>query len=184
MGLQDLPDISPAATKKAVLGKSVRNPMSLYPAGLGMLGGVAIALFGLNPFTAGLTAFGVGVGAASFGVNYFFRHGILERLHLEKIYADLDNRRSNTLSQLKESILVLREDEKESIREFARQGQIQFLMVEERFQTVKNLLDRKLKKGEITYLRYLGASETVFIAVLDNLERAISLMKSSQAIDE
>jgi hypothetical protein len=55
----------------------------------------------------------------------------------------------NTLSQLKESISILREDDKERIREFANQGQMQFFMVEERFQTVKNLLDRKLKKGKL-----------------------------------
>jgi hypothetical protein len=184
MGFQELPDISPSATRKAVLEKSVQNPLSLYPAGMGVLGGVAMALFGFNPVTVSVAAFGIGVSAASFGVNYFLRHGTLEKQHLERIFAELDSRRMNTLFQLKKSISVLREDNKKKIREFAGQGQVQFAMVEERFETVKNLLDRKLKKGEITYLRYLGASETVFIAVLDSLERAISLMKSNQAIDE
>jgi len=184
MGFQDLPDISPSATKRAVFGKSIKNPLSLYPAGLGVLGGFAMALFGLNPITASVAAFGIGVSAASFGINYFLRHGTLEKLHLESIFAELDSRRIDTLSQIKKSMSILQEDDKKIIREFSTQGQMQFMMVEERFDTVKNLLDRKLKKGEITYLRYLGASETVFIAVLDNLERAISLMKSNQAIDE
>ena len=74
--------------------------------------------------------------------------------------------------------------ENKFLQDFATQGQRQFSMVEDRFKTVKSLLDRKLRKGELTYLRYLGASEGVFVAVLDNLERAVSLMNSNQAIDD
>ena len=61
MSANNLPNISPEATKKAVLENSLLNPLTLYPTGVGLLGGLAIGLFGLNPVTALAAAGGIGI---------------------------------------------------------------------------------------------------------------------------
>ena len=184
MTTEELPSMSPQSARKAVFEQSVLNRLTLYPSGIGLLGSLAIGLFGLNPITLVAAIGGLGIGAATFGINYFLRHGTLERMHLEEIFSEIENRRIETLEQLRVSLSELQEGDNAVIQEFAEQGNKQFSMVEERFETVKHILERKLRKGELTYLRYLGASETVFIAVLDNLERSVSLMKSNRAIDD
>lgn len=181
--MKDFPDISPSATKKAVIEKSALSPFTLYPAGVGLLGGLAIGLFGLNPITLAAVGGGIGLGATTFGINYFLRYNSIEKLHLEQLFSDLKNRRIKTLEQLRKNLKELQDDDASYVREYAQQGKKQFAMVEERFETLKQMLGNKLKVGELTYLRYLGASESVFVAVLDNLERAVSLLKGTQAID-
>ncbi len=55
-------------------------------------------------------------------------------------------------------------------------------MVQEKFSTMHEILDKKLNTGELTYARYAGTAEQVCVSVLDNLKYLMGLMKSVGAI--
>lgn len=48
---------------------------------------------------------------------------------------------------------------------------------------MKKLLDKKFNTGELTYGSYLGAAEQVYLSVLDNLLKSVSLLQSVETID-
>jgi len=45
------------------------------------------------------------------------------------------------------------------------------------------LLDQKFNTGELAHASYLGAAEQVYLSVLDNLLRVVSLLHGASAID-
>ena len=72
----------------------------------------------------------------------------------------------------------------EGMESFAKQACDQFRIVEEKFDTLHEILSKKLNAEELTYARYAGTAELVCSSVLDQLKFIAGLMKSASSIDE
>ncbi len=176
-------DFSREATKKAVLMATLEHPVTMYSAGVGILGTLAVGLFGAAtvPVAAALGGLGIGMGSALY--NYFVRGEALADLHVRKLYEDLAKARLKVMDGLEKSLKRLGEKAQGEVGEQAEQGAEQFAQAGERFKTLKQTLDDKLQPGELTYGRYLGAAEQVYLSVLDNLTIMSAQLQSVGAID-
>lgn len=181
--MADIADFSQAATKKAVLKAGLENPVTMFSTGIGVLGALAVGLFGAATLPVAATVGGLGVGVGSLLYNYFVRGGTLADLHVKKLYEELAKQRRKVMENLEKSLKRLGEKCRGEVAEQAEQGVQQFTQAGERFEALKASLDAKLAPGELTYARYLGAAEQVYLSVLDNLTVMAALLQSACAID-
>ncbi len=65
---------------------------------------------------------------------------------------------------------------------YAGQGVDQLRNVQVKFDNIRDLLNMKLRAGEISLGRFLGAAEQVNLRVLDNLKSMVGLLKSAGSI--
>jgi hypothetical protein len=63
------------------------------------------------------------------------------------------------------------------------QGIRQLEQLQRKFQNFVGILNHSLDAEEITYGRYLGIAEQVYLSSLDNLERVVGALTSVQTID-
>ncbi|MBI5210583.1 MAG: hypothetical protein HY927_11490 [Elusimicrobia bacterium] len=176
-------DFSQGATKKAVLKATLENPVTMYSTGVGMLGALAIGLFGMTALPVAAAVGGLGIGVGSWLVNYFVRGRSLADRHVQKIYEELLKRRQRLLTGLEQTLGKVGRDARGDVRDYAGQASSQLAMARERFETLKATLEAKLNPGEMTYARYVGAAEQVYLSVLDNLSVMASMLRSVGAID-
>ncbi|MBI3552082.1 MAG: hypothetical protein HY077_06155 [Elusimicrobia bacterium] len=181
--MPDVADFSREATKKAVLKATLEHPVTMYSAGVGMLGALAVGLFGAATLPVAATVGGLGLGMGSMLYNYFVRGDALADLHVKQLYEDLAKQRRKTMDGLEKSLKRVGDKAKGEVAEQAEQGAQQFSQIGERFETLKKTLDEKLSTGELTYGRYLGAAEQVYLSVLDNLSVMAAQLQSVAAID-
>ena len=63
------------------------------------------------------------------------------------------------------------------------QGATQAKMLNEKFENLSDVLNRRLSDGELTYARYLGMAEQVYLSGLDNLHEVAVALRSIRTID-
>ena len=172
-------DYLPSAINKIVLETGLKHPFTIYPIAIGVSCAFIGILFGAPLFY--LIALAGILGGAGFGASQIF-------LFNEKIgakYIEQLNQRQKQYEQQLKQILNkgLRECQNiKGIETLAIKGEQQFKSIEEKLASIRELLEIKLKSGEMTYGRFLGASEQVSLSVLDNLKEAVSTMKSMSTI--
>ncbi len=181
--MADLREFSREATKKAVLKAGLEHPVTMFSTGVGVLGALAVGLFGAATLPVAATVGGLGLGMGSLLYNYFVRGGTLADQHIKKIYEDLAKQRLKVMQALEKNFKRLGDKAQGEVAEQAEQGGEQFTQAVERFESLKKTLDEKLSPGELTYGRYLGAAEQVYLSVLDNLSIMAALLQSVAAID-
>jgi hypothetical protein len=165
------PDFSPRAVARAVLGGTLQKPHVLYPAAIGMLGGVATLLLGhifLVPAVVGGA-----VGAGAWAWEYLFRRERHARDYLQGMHRTLQARVEDTLRVLNGELHALQFEP----------GITQIERLRDKYQVFVELLRRKLDPGEMTFMRYLGMGEQVFLGGLDNLARISDALKGSGTND-
>jgi hypothetical protein len=165
------PDFSPRAVSRAVLGGTLQKPHVLYPAAIGMLGGVATLLLG-SAFLVPAVVGGV-VGAGAWVWEYVFRRETHARNYLQGLHRTLELRVGDTLRELNDELRAL---------EFEA-GISQVDRLRDKYNVFVELLRRKLDPGEMTFMRYLGMGEQVFLGGLDNLARISDALKGSETND-
>lgn len=166
-------DFSKPAVQKAVALNTLEHPAVLYPTSISILGGFAALLMGANPVLLAIAAGGAGAAVLSWAVNYGLRRDHFANQYVKKLHAQMQNQR---LAREKELQRVLAEVKSE-------EGGSQFSRITEKFITFEKLLARKLNPGELTYGRYLGMAEQVYLGVLDNLQHVADTLKMMAAID-
>ena len=181
--MADLRDFSREATGRAVLRAGLGHPVTMFSTGVGVLGARAVGLFGAATLPVAATVGGLGLGMGSLLYNYFVRGGTLADHHIKKIYEDLAKQRLKVMQALEKNFKRLGDKAQGEVAEQAEQGGEQFTQAVERFESLKKTLDEKLSPGELTYGRYLGAAEQVYLSVLDNLSIMAALLQSVAAID-
>jgi len=167
-------DFSPQAITRAVLKSTVQKPYVLYPAAIGILGGMAALLLSPSWLFVVPAALGATIGLGAWVVDATIRreqHAGEYLNHMQQILAGRVDRTIRTLER------ELREAESE-------QGLGQLERLRSKYHAFEELLRRKLDPGEITFRRYLGMTEQVFLAGLDNLKHVSDTLKGSSAIDE
>lgn len=172
---------SKEAIKKEVLRTSLESPMTLFATGIGILAGLASFLFD-GGFLLNLVAMaGIGLGVASWFVNFFFRKEILTNEYFKKLEQEFKKRNDEMLAAIKRGLG--KENFGRDISDFAEQGLDQFIRIQEKFKVLNEILDKKFNAGELTYRRFLGTAEQVYLSVLDNLDAVTTMLNSSSAID-
>lgn len=63
------------------------------------------------------------------------------------------------------------------------QGAEQLRLLREKFRNLSEIMKRRLNTGELTYARYLGMAEQVYLSVLDNLNEVAVGLRSVSTID-
>lgn len=165
------PDFSPRAVSRAVLAETLQKPHVLYPAALGLLGGVASLLLGPYFIVPALVGGVAGLGAWT--CEYLFRRDAHARNYLQGLHQKLASRVEDTLRELDNELHVLRFEP----------GISQVDRLRDKYQVFVELLRRKLDPGEMTFMRYLGMGEQVFLGGLDNLARISDAVKGSETND-
>lgn len=178
--LPDLDSFSSSSIRRAVRNESILHPLTLYPAALGMLSGMAALLYDLPLLLLGTGGF-LAVGATTSIVNYFFRDEAISSRYLEKITADFKKRRNELLETLNKDLQ--RCTTIPGAEQYGIQGYEQFNRVEKKYNRLVVQLGKKFSTTELTYGSYLGAAEQVHLSVLDNLMKVVSLLQGAESVD-
>lgn len=167
-------DLSPQAIRRAVLGQSLQHPAVVYPAVLGLLGGLGAALVAGTPVLLGASAAAGVAAAAALATNFWGRHDRIAGAYLASVRDQLARERKEQIADLGQDLKSV--EATEALRQLDR-----FVEKISIFQTV---LAERLSPDELTFARFSAIAEAVFLAGVDNL-RAIHLaLKSLDAVDE
>jgi len=168
-----LADFSPGAVARAVLQETLQKPYVLYPTAVGLLGGLAAAVLGPSLLFVAPAAVGVSVGLGSWIVDYALRRDKHAADYIRRLQEALSGRSAQTIARLRAELQELGFDA----------GLAQMTELENKFHAFGDLLRRKLNTREVTFSRYLGMTEQVFLAALDNLSCISDTLKGLSAID-
>jgi hypothetical protein len=146
----------------------------LYPLALGLLGGLAAAVLGPSALFILPAVAGLGIGLGGWTLDNTLRRDKLAGDYLQQLHQAL-------AGQMDRSIAVLGRDLTEV---GSTLGMNQLDRLQGKYRTFKELLQRKLDPHELTFSRYLGMTEQVFLAGLDNLIRVADTLKGMSAIDQ
>jgi hypothetical protein len=167
-------NLSPAAIRLAVLGQSLQHPAVVYPAVLGILGGVGALVVAGSPLVFGAAMLAGGAAAAALAANYFVRHDRIAGSYLAEVRRQMAAERGARITDLAADLKEVKSIEAgRQLDRFA-----------DKSATFQAVLSERLSPQELTFARFSAIAEAVFLAGIDNL-RAIHLsLKTLQAIDE
>lgn len=162
---------------RQVLGETLRKPITLGTVLLGTLGAIGTILFVPGGAVTGGIVFctGAAVGTIAWARNYFGKRDTYLQQYHERLHEQFEVARKERLKNLQTSLKTGGNQ--------CEQGREQVDQLDESFQNIKEILTRKLFKGELMYSRYLGTAEQVYLSGLKNLEKIISIMMSIRGID-
>jgi hypothetical protein len=167
-------DFSPRAIQKEVVKSTAQKPYVLYPLAVGILGALAAAVIEPSFLTIIAAIGGSAVGLGAWLFNATLRREVFANRYLNKLRETLSQRVDHSIRRLENDLVDV--DSQEGLNQLDR--------LQGKFKAFQHLLHRKLDENELTYGRYLGMTEQVFLAGLDNLKLLSDLLKGTSAIDE
>ncbi|HTE39566.1 MAG TPA: hypothetical protein VK629_01980, partial [Steroidobacteraceae bacterium] len=167
------PDFSPRAVSRAVLGKTLQKPHVLYPTAIGILGGVATVLLGPSTLFIAPAIVGGALGVGAWAFEYLFKRDQHARRYMQSMHELLAGRVEENMRVLNTELTELNFDA----------GTAQIDRLRDKYEAFAELLQRKLDPNEMTYTRYLGMGEQVFLGGLDNLARISDALKGFSTND-
>lgn len=180
MRKNNMKDFSPESIKKAVLHNSLTHPFLLAFALVGIFGVLGFFLFKIVfLIILGLSGF-VLVGA-TFSFNYYFRRPQIESEYIQMLSKRAEDNIRNKLDELNHDLdLCLDFSDNDPL---VMQANKQFRMVNDKFNSFKDILSKKFNPDELTYGRFYTTAEQTHGAVLDNLEKVVLSFKVLKDID-
>jgi hypothetical protein len=166
-------DFSPQAVRKAVLKETLQRPIVLYPAAIGVLGGLAALLLGPTAIFVVPAAIGLTLGLGSWAINNTVGQQKHSAEYLLRLRERISGQRSASLARLQNNLDALDYEV----------GLAQLDHLQRKFNAFQALLERKLNPAELTFGRYLAMTEQVFLAGLDNLNRVADTLQALGTID-
>ena len=164
---------SKKSIKKAVLSESLQSPVTIYPSVLGVLGAVGVLAFGVSSLTLGIVLGGAAIAVSGWLFEYFGRHQKYSLAYLEKLHLQMQQERDQKLTQIQQELNSIN----------ANEAKQQLSLFHNKFENFKSILVKKFDEKELTFNRYLGIAEQVFLAGLDNLENYYLTLKSISAVN-
>lgn len=166
-------EFSEPAIRRAVLQGTLSHPLSVYPVALSILGGLAIALFGPTAALIWGASGAVALGFSSWLVQYYARRKTFASAYLQRAHRRIEQ-------QTRERLELLRTE----LHEYGlTRGAQQLAAFEAKIENLKELLARVFDPGELTYGRYLGIAEQVYLSAVDNLHEAALTLQAISTID-
>ncbi len=167
-------DFSKKAVSKAVLSQTIQHPLVLYPVGALAVGTMATAFFGLSMLSGLAMAGGSLLAILSWLVNQFGRRDSFANHYIRSMRKRLLEQHEAVLSEIDRGLEAVK----------CQQGREQLTRLQQKFESFKEILGSKLNESELTYGRYLGIAEQVYLASIDNLQCIATVTKSIDAIDD
>jgi hypothetical protein len=167
------PDFSPQAVARAAFGQTLQRPHVLYPTAIGILGGAAALLLGPSALFIAPALVGGAVGAGAWVYELVFKRDQHARDYVQNMHRLLAGRVEETMRLLSDELHKL--DFKPGVAQIDR--------LRDKYAAFAELLRRKLNPDEITFGRYLGMGEQVFLGGLDNLARISDALRGSVTND-
>lgn len=175
-------DFSQGAIQKAVQGKIIQNPVSIYSVALGTVGAVAAGILFPHLFfvlcSIGLISFGL----ISIIINFALRKNTFETRYLGYLNKLLDKQKQLVLTRLKRELKKL--SSAKGLKVYSGQAVQQFEKIQTKFDNFKRILSEKFDPKEITYGRFFGTTEQLYLSVLDNLEDIMNSLGTISNIDD
>ncbi|MFH1153222.1 MAG: hypothetical protein V1793_05355 [Pseudomonadota bacterium] len=173
-------DFSRNAINRAVLRTAMTHWLTVYPPAIGIPAGIAGLLFNSPLVCAlGLAACFVSLGNAV--ITYFFRNETIANTYIHELNRKLKEQETLVLQSLENNLKHCTAIP--GAESLASQGVEQFHKIKVKYQNVQDLLQQKLDAGELTFGRFMGAAEQVYLGALDNLKQAVSTLQSVSSID-
>lgn len=173
-------DFAPKAVMRAVRNEALTHPVTLYPLVLGVLGGLTGFLFTSPAFL--MLGFGsVLTGLAGLTINYFFRDKALAARYTQRLREESSKRLELHLRSISDDLNACRSIP--GAEKYAEQGLEQFNMIQGKYDALRRLVEEKLGGGEMELGGVWGASEQVYLGVLDNLKDVARSLRGVGAID-
>lgn len=172
--MADMDIFNPRQLRKAVARDALQSPFVLYPAVVGGLGAVASSVFGLTLIT-GLALVGGSIAAlVALAAEVSARHDVNALRIIRQATQRIEVERAKLVkaleAELKEFAMPIATDQ---LRNF-----------ENAFARFQDVLDDRFTATELTYARYLGVAEKVFLGGLDNLRNIVILRKALANTDD
>jgi hypothetical protein len=161
--------------------RTLKHPLTLYPALLGAGSAAAVAALHAGAVAELLAIGGLGLGATSLFVNLVFRQQSFKSAELEEA--------AQRIREEEKRIRRLLERELEVGREISGCGDLseQALQQLDRLATTRkslnSILRDKLNEGELTFARYASSAESIIASIETNLRAVATRFKSLQSID-
>jgi hypothetical protein len=172
-------DFSPQAVAKAVLRETLQKPYVLYPTAVGVLGGLAALVLGPSLVFVAPAAVGLALGVGGWALDYTLRRDRHAAEYVRRLQEAMAGRAEETMKRLRAELEGV--DDAEGL---GRAALAQMQQLRGKYDAFEALLRRKLDPREMTFARYLGMTEQVFLGGLDNLRRISDTLKGLSAIDE
>lgn len=172
--------LSRKAVHAGVIKLIFQHGLVLWPLGIGLvslLGWFLIAEYFFAIFSACLF-----LATGSFIVNYFFREDYFVNKYMEILQKQINENKREKLRFLEKEFEKFKSIN--GIENFCEQSLHQFRTIQDKFQILQNFLSGKLNEGELTFSRYLGASEQIYLSILDNLAEISNLLKGIACSDD
>jgi hypothetical protein len=166
--------LTPQALRRAVLAQSVQHPAVVYPAAMGVLGGIAATAVLSSPMVVGAAVVASGVAVTALLVNVFARHDDIAGKYLRDLRERLARERKAQIEDLAGDL--------EAVAAAAGLRQLQRFV--EKLTTFQAVLGEKLSPNELTFERFSAIAEAVFLAGVENLRSVHLAHKTMQSIDE
>lgn len=173
-------DFSHQSINKAVVKTGLTHWLTIYPPAIGVPLGIAGLLFGAPVVcAAGFGTLFVSLGSAV--VNIFFRNDAIAGRYIDKLNKKLKAYEAKILETLEKDLQQLATIKGAEL--LADQGAEQYKKIRLKYHNVRDLLEQKFDSGEMTYGRFAGSAEQVYLSALDNLKQVASTLKSVSSID-
>ncbi|MEK6698987.1 MAG: hypothetical protein AABZ10_08085 [Nitrospirota bacterium] len=174
-------DFSKTAITKAVLKTTLQHPLSLYCSGVGLLGWLALGVLGTSPVSVIAAIGGTAIGVGSWIVNFFMRGDTLAQKYIENIQQEMEEYKQRVTLRLVKDLETWKR--LPGAGDYVSQGINQFQDIQEKIVNFRDVLGKKLNPQEMTFSRYLGSAEQVYLSVLDNLDKMSIILESISTID-
>lgn len=146
--------------------------ISTYPIAIGLGLGVSYGLFNSTWMLAALSG-SLGIGVLAWLINFLGRKNALSVKHLNELRKHLQQEREQRLKQLAEDLKALD----------CEAGSIQMENLRAKYTSFVRVVEDKYSPHEITFGRYLGIAEQIYLAGVDHLDQVVIALKSVQSID-
>lgn len=167
-------DFSKGGLTQAVLKGALAEPLVIYPIAAGVLAGFGMWIF--SPFLWLIIVTGVTLGTAVviWVINITLRRDVYANIHLKYLFTAMEAQRQERIKLLQERFA----------KAGTERGAGQFQRLNEKFEAFQSILSEKLNQGELTYSRYLGMAEQLYLGTLDNLYDLVNILQSIRALDK
>ncbi|SDK73404.1 hypothetical protein SAMN05421823_103410 [Catalinimonas alkaloidigena] len=134
---------------------------------------VAMGLFGMSEILFFLAASSSTLSAASVSWNYLANPDEVESRYVERIQRQLAQQTQERRTQLRAYLTEYN----------GQRGLVQMESLQKQFDALVEMLQTKFETTELTYQRYYGIAQEVFLASIDNLSEVALSLQSIDGID-
>lgn len=176
----DLPtpkDFSKESIKKTVVKEALTHPATMYPGVIATLCGLAGILFS-SPMLLVAAGGAAVAGAGSIVINYCFRYESVGKQYIETLSRRVLQQKENLVNSLVPDLDRCRKLDQGRYSQQCNLGLYQFNQSKQKYDEVKEILNKKLNGGELLYGRFMGTVEQVYLGVLDNLREIVNAVET------